>query len=73
MLHTNAASLVLGQLKSWSAFTSNPSFGRFSADVCTAMIFIHAAHAFCKTDKGKSVSTLSNSVCRQQANKISPI
>lgn len=49
MLHTNAAPLILGQFKSWSAFTSNSSFGCFSADVGTAMIFIHAAHAFCKT------------------------
>lgn len=49
MLHTNAAPLVLGQLKSWSAFTGNASFGCFSTDVGTAMIFIHAAHAFCKT------------------------
>lgn len=46
MLPTNAAPLVLGQLKSWSAFTGNSSFGCFSADVGTAMIFVHAAHAF---------------------------
>lgn len=51
MSPTNAAPLVLGQLKSWSAFTGNSSFGRFSADVGTAMIFVHAAHAFCKTGK----------------------
>lgn len=50
-LPTNAAPLVLGQLKSWSAFTGNSSFGCFSADVGTAMIFVHAAHAFCKTGK----------------------
>lgn len=51
MMPTNAAPLVLGQLKSWSAFTGNSSFGCFSADVGTAMIFVHAAHAFCKTGK----------------------
>lgn len=35
-------SIVLGELKSWSAFTGDGSFRGLTANMCTAVIFIHA-------------------------------
>lgn len=43
--HTDAASLVLGQLESWAAFAGHSSLGCLLADVSTAMLLIHTAKA----------------------------
>lgn len=38
--------LVLGELKARAAFTGDAPFGGFSADVGTAVVFVHAIHSF---------------------------
>lgn len=43
--HTDAASLVLGQLESWAALAGHSSLGCLLADVSTAMLLIHTAKA----------------------------
>ena len=51
MLRTDAGTLVLGQLEPWTALTGHSAFGRLSADVGAAVLFVHAAQAFCKKEE----------------------
>lgn len=51
LTRTNAATLVLGELKPWAALTGNSAFGRLSADVGTAVLFVHTAQAFCEEEE----------------------
>ncbi len=59
---TFTVSVVLAELKSRSALTGDASFGCLSANVCTAMIFIHAGGHFfssikthCRTKKEENM------------------
>lgn len=48
---TNTTPLVLGQLKAWPALTGHSTFRCLSADMSAAMLFIHAAQAFCEKEE----------------------
>lgn len=47
---TDAAPLVFGQFEAWPALTGYATSGCFLTDMSTAVVFIHAAHAFCEKE-----------------------
>lgn len=46
VLLTFAVALVLGELEAGAALAGNAPFGGLPADVGTAMVLVHAVHAF---------------------------
>lgn len=48
---TDAAALVLSELEPRAALAGNSTFGRLSADVLAAVLFVHAAQTFCEEEK----------------------